>query len=120
MKTEAPNALAQPDEEARFLRTWNHCRAHSHELFRRRRVNTDSRVELGLSGAAIHCHGQPLDNLSGIRADHMAAQDSVCLVIDNDFHHGSFTTTAQGMLERFEGGLVNVDLSVAGYSLRFR
>lgn len=69
-------------------------RAHGHELFRCRGVNTDGRIELGLGGAAIHCHGHPLDDFPGIRADHVAAQNFIRCVIYDDFHHSPFSPAA--------------------------
>ena len=77
-----------------MLSSWCNGRAHGYELFRCCWVDTDGRVELSLGGAAIDCHRQPLDDFTGVRANHVAADDSVGCVIDDDFHHRSFIPAA--------------------------
>jgi hypothetical protein len=38
-----------------------------------------------LSDAAVHCHGQPLDDFTGIRADHVATQNFIRRMVNDDF-----------------------------------
>src|SRR5262245_15441612 len=51
--------------------------AHRDELLGRRRVDADGRIELRLRRAALECHGESLDDLRRLRADHVAAEDLV-------------------------------------------
>src|SRR5690554_3418526 len=49
-------------------------RAHGHELFRRRGMDTERAVELRLGYACHHGRGKALDDFTRIRTDHVHAQ----------------------------------------------
>ena len=72
-------------------------------------MNTDGRVELGLVRAAVHCHGQSLDDLTCVGSDHVASYDFVRCLIGDDLHHDILISASQSVLQRSKAGPVNVD-----------
>jgi hypothetical protein len=55
---------------------------HRDELFRCCRMDSDRRIELCFGRAAVDRNGQPLNNFSRFRPDHVAAKHSVAGAVD--------------------------------------
>ena len=105
--------------EARLLRTWRHrLGAHGDEFLGCGWVNADGRVELSLGGTAIKRHGEPWMISPAFGADHMASQGLVRVLIDHQFHYGSFVATGERMFERLEIDSINIDLPLLFPRLR--
>ena len=69
--------------------------AHGNELLCGGRMDTDGCVELGFGGAAVERYGEPLNDLSGIRPNHMAAQNTIGSPVDHELHHRTLVTACQ-------------------------
>src|SRR5688572_180148 len=93
---------------------------HGHEFLGRRRVDADGRVELRLGRAQLHGDGDALDDLAGVRADHVRAYDALARPVDNELHEGSFLLLAHRELQCAERRLVNIDRAVALARALFR
>ena len=75
---------------------------HGHELFRRRRVDADCRIEISLGGTGHHSNTDPLHDFTGIRTNHMRRNDPVTGGFDDQLHKGLFRTTRQVVLHGIE------------------
>src|SRR4051794_35347514 len=83
--------------------------AQGDELFGRRRMDSDRRVELRLGGAELHGDGDSLDHLTGVGADHMRADHLLAGAVDHELHEGALGLVAHRELQRPERSLVHVD-----------
>ena len=83
--------------------------AHGHELFGGRRMNTDRRVELILREARFHRHREPLHDFTGFVTHHMDPEHLLALRIDNQLHHAFRLRVRESLLERPEGGTIDID-----------
>src|SRR5204863_2675833 len=68
---------------------------HGDELLGCRRVDADRRVELGLRRAELHRDRDPLDDLAGVRPDHVGTYDTLRRLIDDKLHECLFLLVAQ-------------------------
>ena len=71
--------------------------AHRHELLCQRRMDANRLVQLAFGKAAVHGGGKALDDLAGVRANHMHAQYEVAGTVDDDLHVGPLVPARQGM-----------------------
>ena len=75
-------------------------------------VDTDGGVERCLGGAGLEGDAYALDNLAGVCADHVYAQDPVGVLVDDDLHQRLLATARQGVLQVDETGLVDFHVGV--------
>src|SRR6185369_5714146 len=86
---------------------------HGDELLGRGRVDANGGVELRLGGAELHGDGDALDDFSGVGAEHVRAHDALRGGVDDQLHENALLAVSHGVLERAEGGLVDVHLAAA-------
>src|ERR1700757_2815278 len=63
---------------------------HGDELLRHRRVDAERAVELRLGGAALHRDREALDDLAGVRADHVRPDHALRSALDHQLHEDAF------------------------------
>ncbi len=68
--------LSERDSEREVLDS-GHLLPHGDKLFGRGRMNADGGIKLCFGGVTFHGHGQALNNLSCLRAGHMAANHPI-------------------------------------------
>ena len=73
--------------------------AHRDKLFRSGGVNTDRSIKLRLGGAAVERYSESLNDLTGIRSNHVAAKHPIRRLIDDQLHHGPFVSSGERMSE---------------------
>ena len=83
-------------------------------------MDADRRIELRLGRAAFQRHGEALDDLAGVGADHVTADDAVARRVDNQLHHRHFVATTERMLQRLERRSIDVDAAELMTGLAFR
>src|SRR5690606_30381010 len=76
--------------------------AHRDELFGRGGVDADGGVEDRLGGAGLHRHGEALDDLAGVGADHVTPDHAIRLGVHDELHHGALLDIGERELERTE------------------
>jgi hypothetical protein len=74
--------------------------------------------QIGSSFFTRKCECVYLDDLGGVGTDHVSANDSVGLPVDDELHEGLLVTLGQGVPEGRELGDVDIDLTVDLSGLR--
>src|SRR3546814_962770 len=92
--------------------------AHGDELLGGGRMDADGGVELRLGGPAFQRDRDALKNLARIRPNHVAADDAVARIVDDQLHQGLLGVSAEGVAERGEG--VDEDLHIFATFARLR
>ena len=95
-------------------------RPHRDELFRRRRMNSNRRIEVRLRSTRLNRDRESLQNLARIGPDHMQSDHTIALTIDNQFHQSFLIASRKRLLERPEDRAVHIDPLVLLTGLGFR
>src|SRR5207302_3511460 len=82
---------------------------HRHEFLGRGGMNADRGIELRLRRVRPERHREPLDDLSGVRPDHVATEDAIGRAIDDELHERLLVPPREGMLERAKRRTIDVD-----------
>ena len=85
---------------------------HGNDLFGKGRMNANGCVKLLLGRAAFNSDTDPLDDLSGIRADNMNPDNPIGFGFDNQLHHRPFTSEGNCLFHRAEFGFVDINLTI--------
>mmetsp|Transcript_15337 Transcript_15337/g.55212 ORF Transcript_15337/g.55212 Transcript_15337/m.55212 type:complete len:569 (-) Transcript_15337:81-1787(-) len=93
---------------------------HRDKLLRARRMNPDARVELLLRRAALQRDAQPLHDLRGVRADHVASDDLVRVHVHDELHERLLDSPGEGNFHRRKRRRVHVARVARGDRLRLR
>ena len=82
-------------------------------------MDSDRRIELCFGGAAVDRNGQPLNDFSRFRPDHVAAKHSVAGTVDYQFHHRFLRASGHRVPQRPERAHVDIDLEFTTTRLLF-
>mmetsp|Transcript_33708 Transcript_33708/g.56614 ORF Transcript_33708/g.56614 Transcript_33708/m.56614 type:complete len:494 (+) Transcript_33708:480-1961(+) len=95
-------------------------RAHGDQLLRSCRVDANAVVELRLRGAHLHCHRNPLQDLSCVSPDDVHPHHLVGGHVHNHLHEHLSLVTRDGVLHGAEGRCVHIDVPALLLCLVFR
>jgi len=88
--------------------------AHGDEFLGGGGVDADGLVEIGFGGAGVDGDGEALDDLGGVFAKHVGAEDFLGGLVDDEFHDGFAGAFGQGVAHRGEFFEVDVGGSAGG------
>ena len=94
-------------------------RPHGDKFLRGGWMDTDGHIELRLGRTAVKRHGQALNDLSGIGSHHVAAQNLIRGLVNNQLHHGPLIASGKSMFKRLESGSIDIDPMAAPARLLF-